>query len=1072
MTKKVFLSHNSADKPSVEKLAEKLVAAGFRPWLDKWNLVAGDPWQPALEAALKECDVCAVFLGSDLDGPWHNQEMQLAINRRVYDKQFRVVPVLLPTKTPRKRGSYPGFLGNLEWVEFESLDNEYSFKRLVNSLQGLTTRPPKTAIVTGSCPYKGLVTFKIDDADYFFGREALTDRLVADVKRMLTSDNEPRFLAIVGASGSGKSSVARAGLLYELSQGAIPGSDQWLNIIIDHPGAEPLKELFTVGAEKLGLLQNAMSLETEFIKPILENEDYKNKLNDQASCALANQGDKRLLLFIDQFEEIFTACHDLIQRNRFVDTLLHAARAPYGKIMIVITIRLDFLGKCVDHPDLNGIISGGGTEFVGAMSDNELEAAIVKPADRAGVEISASLVQTLIQDVRKQPGSLPLLQHVLQELWQNKTGAKIADMDFISGVKGIEGALSNHADKILNEKYPTQNLRDQVLNLLTRLVHISDTATPETDTRNRHPIKDAEYNLLKPFIDAHLLITSADGEDEEKNSVLAQRTAIVEVAHEALIRHWPTLQEALKSKRELRIWQQTVNSQFQKWLQLNKAGAAIEEQEKYYLQSSYLTEGVKWLDDPVALDSDEHEFIRLSKRFDETQELRIWHKKIKQKYDAWQQINWSEATYEEKEQCFLKHDLLDDGLKWLQEFPMEIDHQVIQFIEKSRDFYGFSNWWQKVNPTYHRWQNKYYPNSRTHKKLLESLCKLYSYLFLLDGYESGAGAVWLKHPIEHLNHQQKLFISLSLKKLRLKVRSGIALITLLLIFLPINYWLSTMNASWVLATRAASVRWFNSSTVDLFVPNMIEIPPKDQQTGLSPVATFQMGTYSDEKNNKTVQTNETPQHTVTFAKPYYIAETELPFIAYQVFYNDIQKQYFSCEQSPETLKVEKPDDEGWGYEYRPVINVSWYEASCYTKWLSLITGKKFHLPTESQWEYAARAGNTGDFFWGDKDAKSYAWFSENSDRKTLPENDQRIKPNPFGLYHMSGNVWEWVQDCYAEDYKQAQGDGSAWESKNCSGRVLRGGSWNSLQDYLRSADRGRLKPNDRGYDIGFRLAQD
>ena len=112
--------------------------------------------------------------------------------------------------------------------------------------------------------------------------------------------------------------------------------------------------------------------------------------------ALANQPGRRLLIFIDQFEEIFTACTDVEWRKRFVELLLHAARVANGKVMIVITIRLDFLGKCVDHPELSGIISGG-MELVGAMNDNELEAAIVSPAALAGVEISPSLVQTLIQ---------------------------------------------------------------------------------------------------------------------------------------------------------------------------------------------------------------------------------------------------------------------------------------------------------------------------------------------------------------------------------------------------------------------------------------------------------------------------------------------------------------------------------------------------------------------------------------------------------------------------------------------------------------------------------------------------
>ena len=165
MTHNVFLSHNSSDKPAVERLAEKLEEAGITPWLDKWNLVPGDPWQPALEAALKDSDVCAVFLGPDLLGPWQNEEMQVAINRRVTDKQFRVIPVLLPKTERGKRGDVPAFLANVTWVEFHhSIDDEHAFKCLENSLRGLPTRPDKKATLAGACPYKGLQTFNMSDA--------------------------------------------------------------------------------------------------------------------------------------------------------------------------------------------------------------------------------------------------------------------------------------------------------------------------------------------------------------------------------------------------------------------------------------------------------------------------------------------------------------------------------------------------------------------------------------------------------------------------------------------------------------------------------------------------------------------------------------------------------------------------------------------------------------------------------------------------------------------------------------------------------------------------------------------
>jgi formylglycine-generating enzyme required for sulfatase activity len=909
MTKKVFLSHNSADKPAVEKLAEKIEAAGFQPWLDKWNLIPGDPWQPALEAALKECEICAVFLGANLAGPWQNEEMEFAINRRVHDKQFRVVPVLLPDTERGKRGEVPAFLSNVTWVEFESLDNEYDLKRLINSLHGLPTRPPKTTVVVGSCPYKGLESFNIDDADYFFGREALTDWLVADVKRMMASPTEPRFLAIVGASGSGKSSVARAGLLYELSQGAIPGSEEWLNIIVDHPGAEPLKAIFSAkDADKLGLPQNTVALEKEFIAPILANEEYKNKLNEQANLVLANQGNKRLLLFIDQFEEIFTTCHDVTHRKRFVDSLLHAARAPNGKIMIVITMRLDFLGRCVDHPELSGIISGG-MELVDAMSDVELESAIIEPAARAGVEISASLVKTLIQDVRKQPGSLPLLEHVLKALWQQKTGAKISDADYTLGIKGIEGALSGHADKILTHQCGSPEQQKQVLALLTRLVHISDIATPETDTRIRYPINDAEYQLIRPFDHARLLLTTNVPVAKNKNE--DHPTRIVEVAHEALIRHWPKLQDAIKD-RQFVLWRERL------------ANAATE----------------------------------------------------------WQQCNQPDS--------------------------------------------------------------------------------------LLNGQKLQDAQHWLSLKKEELNNLERNYINSSIWSARKRVAiiSSVILFPLALacgfFIWSANNFSSPKVGVYALLAKAG-ISWF-------WTPTMVQIPPDEHCSALDPCE-FMMGSPEDDKD---AGKDEKPAHLVRFTQSFAISQTEITFAQYEIFAYFINKEggCLNKEANGEPHSIGAINDSGFGKGQHPVINVSWDDAQCYVQWLRRRFSKiNYHLPTEAQWEYAIRANANpkNTYYWGGNDSKDFAWFNENANKQSHPVAQK--KPNEFGLFDMSGNVWEWVQDCYAQDYKQAPQDGSAWE-QGCQYRVLRGGSWDSLLDSLRSATRFWRYPGNRYDGIGFRLAQD
>jgi formylglycine-generating enzyme required for sulfatase activity len=171
--------------------------------------------------------------------------------------------------------------------------------------------------------------------------------------------------------------------------------------------------------------------------------------------------------------------------------------------------------------------------------------------------------------------------------------------------------------------------------------------------------------------------------------------------------------------------------------------------------------------------------------------------------------------------------------------------------------------------------------------------------------------------------------------------------------------------------------------------------------------------------------------------------------------------------------VHRPSDEGWGMGDQPVINVSWEDASQYAEWLSRETGRRYRLPSEAEWEYAARAGTTTAYSWGEAIGQNRAncrgCGSAWDGRQAAPV--RSFGANPWGLYDLHGNVWEWVQDCYSESYAWAPTDGSAVQSGDCGFRVLRGGSWNYFPAWLRSADRGSFHSADRRADGGFRLAR-
>jgi hypothetical protein len=531
----VFLSHASADKPLVEELARRLVAAGIVPWLDRWNLVPGTPWQSAIEDALEVCDACAVFVGAGGVGPWQNEEFRAAVDRRVRAGagRYRVIPVLLPGAERDERSRLPAFLAATTWVEFRrGLDDEDALHRLISGIRGVAPGPgPEKDVYAGICPYRGLESFDVADAPFFFGREALVEWLVNALRPR--GQEEPRFLAIVGPSGSGKSSLVRAGLLASLRAGALDGSGQW-PMAVFRPGADPLESLAVALCDVLGE-DNAVATVRGLIDELRADP---RALHVAVRVALRNVDPGcRLVVLGDQFEEVFTHCGDDVSRRALIDNLLYAATVARGKTVVLLTLRADFYGRCAPYPELAAALSDHQL-LVGPMSDDEVRAAIERPALLTGIELEPGLADTLVDDVRGQAGALPLLQHALLELWNRRSG-RVLTHDAYRAIGGLTGALEQRAEAVFADFDEAE--RRVCRQLFLRLTQPGEGTE---DTKRRASLQellsvDEGQETLERVIRALAgeqarLITTEGGASLSSEQY-------VEVAHEALIGGWSRL---------------------------------------------------------------------------------------------------------------------------------------------------------------------------------------------------------------------------------------------------------------------------------------------------------------------------------------------------------------------------------------------------------------------------------------------------------------------------------------------------------------------------------------------------
>jgi WD40 repeat protein/transcriptional regulator with XRE-family HTH domain len=399
----------------------------------------------------------------------------------------------------------------------------------------------------GLSPYKGLEYFDEADAGLFVGREALSAKLAERVLSLASRKeiNEKRFFAIVGASGSGKSSLVRAGLVPALRWNK--RSANW-QIHVLTPTAHPLESLATALSQDISVASTATMMD--------DLRQDERSLGLHIKRELKTTGASQLLLVIDQFEELFTLCYAEEERSAFIDNLLKVSYEDDGHAIIVITLRADFYAHCASYPLLRQALARQ-QEYIGVMSDEEMQRAIEEPARRGRWEFEPGLVDLILHDVGHEPGALPLLSHALLETWQRRHGRTLTLSGYTSA-GGVRGAIAETAEAVFTDQF-SHAQQTIARRIFLRLTELGD-ETATGDTRRRASFnelilkpeeRDATQAVLNALVDARLITTSEDS---------------VQVAHEALIREWPTLRGWLEDNREGLRLQRQLTEAAQEWL--------------------------------------------------------------------------------------------------------------------------------------------------------------------------------------------------------------------------------------------------------------------------------------------------------------------------------------------------------------------------------------------------------------------------------------------------------------------------------------------------------------------------
>jgi WD40 repeat protein len=580
--KKVFISYSRRNLNVVERLARDLQDAGLEVWVDFRKIKGGEAWRQAIYNGIDESEfVIACLSASAAESEWVRRELEIAQQQKkliipvMLERAFEVIEQYPETKV----------LLDVQIINFADLNYERAFPTLLSSLPGREATANYDDIDPSLIPnpFKGLESFQETDNDFFFGRGELVDKAVVRLSAIVNDNEDARFMAFVGASGSGKSSLVRAGLIPAIRAGRLPGSDDY-PIVIFKPGNKPVEAM----AGRILPLIGDVSLEM-----VVErlNENHRALHDIAGEIMKAAPPEDRFTIIIDQFEEVFTRVEG-DEQMLFLDLLHAAVTAKNGRVLVLITMRADFFDRLSHFPKLAGLFGHNNIMIVADMTSEELRNTIEGPAITVGLVYDHGLPDRILAEVQQQAGSLPLLQYSLSQLFEQRDRRRLT-WDAYNAIGGVRQALARHAEKV----YRSLNSAEQDLmqRLLLRLVEVSETgeATRRRVRRDELSFERVSENSLNDLLDkmtssnVRLLVSSRElRADEDPDET--KPTVYVEVVHEALIREWQRFQNWVRDDEEnLRLSTEILKTA-QEWTTANK-------DDSYLLTQSRLDRALVWV---------------------------------------------------------------------------------------------------------------------------------------------------------------------------------------------------------------------------------------------------------------------------------------------------------------------------------------------------------------------------------------------------------------------------------------------------------------------------------------------